>query len=434
MSWTLSPNVGTISSTGLYTAPATLTTQQSVVVTATSVADTTKSASASLTLGVSTPAFVQQNSNKITRGTTNRVAFPFANTAGDLIVAYVIWDNSGSVSLSDSKGNVYMSAVGPTKWSGDRTNAQIFYAKNIAGGANTVTVRFSTGITSWGVLCIHEYSGIDTASPLDAVAAATGSGSAMSSGPVWTTNATDLLFGAGESTKVVTRVGTGYTSRSTISGNITEDRSVTAAGSYKATATHNGTGWIMQMVAFKAAGSGATAQSLPPLSINSFTATHVSIPAVIVSPDTHGPTVPADLTATSKSRSTIDLSWTESSDNIGVSGYKIFRNGAQVGTSVTNSYSDTGLPASTTYTYNVSAYDAEGNVSAISTSAFATTQAQSSTSISTYSTAFPLSENLVSESGNWFNGGKDGLSWTNVRTNRGLPLARNRAPPWIEPV
>jgi len=56
-----------------------------------------------------------------------------------------------------------------------------------------------------------------------------------------------------------------------------------------------------------------------------------------------------------------------------VVGYKIFKDGIQVGTSSTNSYSDAGLSAATTHTYTVAAYDASGNVSAQSTGASATT-------------------------------------------------------------
>jgi chitodextrinase len=94
--------------------------------------------------------------------------------------------------------------------------------------------------------------------------------------------------------------------------------------------------------------------------------------------DTTPPSVPTNLAATEVSSSAINLTWTASTDNVGVTGYKIFRGGTQVGTSATNSYSDSGLTASTQYTYTVSAYDAAGNNSAQSTSASATTQAGSS--------------------------------------------------------
>jgi chitodextrinase len=80
--------------------------------------------------------------------------------------------------------------------------------------------------------------------------------------------------------------------------------------------------------------------------------------------DTIAPSVPTNLSGTAISSSQINLTWTASTDNVGVTGYKIFRNGAQVGTSATASYSDTGLTANTTYSYTVSAYDAAGNNSA----------------------------------------------------------------------
>jgi hypothetical protein len=88
---------------------------------------------------------------------------------------------------------------------------------------------------------------------LDVTASGVGSSSAMTSGAVTTTHANDLLVGAGASSNAVTGAGAGYTSRSTAFGNLTEDRNVTAAGSYSATATQNSNAWVMQLVAFKAA-------------------------------------------------------------------------------------------------------------------------------------------------------------------------------------
>jgi GH18 family chitinase len=90
--------------------------------------------------------------------------------------------------------------------------------------------------------------------------------------------------------------------------------------------------------------------------------------------DTVAPSVPTNLSATAISSSQINLTWTASTDNVGVTGYKVFRNGIQVGTATTNSYSDSNLSSITTYSYTVSAYDAAGNNSAQSTSATGTTQ------------------------------------------------------------
>src|SRR5207302_947154 len=94
-----------------------------------------------------------------------------------------------------------------------------------------------------------------------------------------------------------------------------------------------------------------------------------------VSFDATPPTVPTGLTANAVSSSQINLSWTASSDNVGVSGYRVYRGGTQIGTPGTTSFTDTGLAASTTYSYTVAAYDAAGNVSAQSSPASATTPA-----------------------------------------------------------
>ncbi len=96
--------------------------------------------------------------------------------------------------------------------------------------------------------------------------------------------------------------------------------------------------------------------------------------------DTQAPTVPTGLSAQAISSSQINLSWTASTDNVAVTGYRIYRclgsncsPTTQIDTSATNSYSNTGLSASTTYTYSVSAYDAAGNASSQSSSVSATT-------------------------------------------------------------
>ena len=98
--------------------------------------------------------------------------------------------------------------------------------------------------------------------------------------------------------------------------------------------------------------------------------------------DTTAPTMPASLTATAASSATINLSWTASTDNIGVSGYRVFRcAGAsctptqQVATSSATGYADNGLSGSSTYGYRVAAVDAAGNVSPQSAVAVATTTA-----------------------------------------------------------
>lgn len=78
-------------------------------------------------------------------------------------------------------------------------------------------------------------------------------------------------------------------------------------------------------------------------------------------PDTEKPTKPMNLSATAVSSSQVDLAWTASTDNVGVAGYKIFRNDTQIDTTSTNFYSDVSVSPSTIYSYYVVAYDAARN-------------------------------------------------------------------------
>src|SRR5262249_17749298 len=94
--------------------------------------------------------------------------------------------------------------------------------------------------------------------------------------------------------------------------------------------------------------------------------------------DTTPPSVPTGLVGTAVSSSQVNLSWTASTDpDSAVAGYRIYRNGSQVGTSTTTSFFGTGLSPSTSYSYAVAAYDPAGNLSAPSSSVTVTTSADS---------------------------------------------------------
>jgi fibronectin type 3 domain-containing protein len=80
--------------------------------------------------------------------------------------------------------------------------------------------------------------------------------------------------------------------------------------------------------------------------------------------DTVPPDAPVGLVATAISHERIDMVWGSSSDNIGVTGYRIYRDGAAIDNTVATSYSDTGgLTHNTPYCYEVTALDAAGNES-----------------------------------------------------------------------
>src|SRR5882724_585821 len=207
--------------------------------------------------------FVQVNS-AVPQSATNTVTVPFtkAQTAGNLNVVVVGWNDATSLvqSVVDSKGNTYTLAVGPTVSSGFATQS-IYYAKNVVAataGANSVTVTFNTA-AAFPDIRIAEYSGIDTTTPIDVTSATVGSSTLSATGPMSTLNANDLLFAANMVATGTTAAGAGFINRTITSpdGDIAEDETVTATGSYTASATVAPSGkWIMQMVAFRAAGSG----------------------------------------------------------------------------------------------------------------------------------------------------------------------------------
>jgi len=130
---------------------------------------------------------------------------------------------------------------------------------------------------------------------------------------------------------------------------------------------------------------------------NSTTATPVSV-TVEAPPDSTPPSIPGTLTAQVVSSSGISLNWTASTDNVGITGYYIFRNGGFITTTTTTSYQDANLAPLTTYTYTVTAWDAAGNESMPSTSVSATTLAPMDTtppSIPTGMTGTMLSTSAV---------------------------------------
>ena len=156
---------------------------------------------------------------------TVSVSFPAAQTAGDLNVVAVGWnDGTATVqSVKDSAGNNYSLAIGPTVGTG--LEQSIYYAANIAGGSNSVTVTFSQAASYPDVRAL-EYRGVTA---LDVTAGASGSSASANSGSATTTSANELIFGADIVATTTTAAGSGFTSRVITSpdGDIAEDKTVT---------------------------------------------------------------------------------------------------------------------------------------------------------------------------------------------------------------
>jgi fibronectin type 3 domain-containing protein len=221
------------------------------------------------THAIRTTIIITQGDYSDPAGFQPSVTVPFKKQqyAGDLNVVAVGWNDTTAAvtSVTDTLGNVYVLAVGPTSVPTVATQS-IYYAPNIkaaAAGANSVTVAFSNGGANYPDVRIVEYLGADPNVPVDVTSFGTGTSLNSITTPVMTTNPTDLLFGAnivGTNTAVA---GPDYTKLFITSpdGDIVEDLMTSSTASYTASAALNpnlpAAPWIMQMVAFRTQVPGA---------------------------------------------------------------------------------------------------------------------------------------------------------------------------------
>ena len=120
----------------------------------------------------------------------------------------------------------------------------------------------------------------------------------------------------------------------------------------------------------------------------------VTVTAPPPSTDTQAPTIPQGLTGNALSSSQITLSWIASTDNIGVTVYKIFRNSSAIASAPSPSYTDSNLLPSTSYIYTVVAYDLAGNTSSQSGSISITTLSGNNPTVTPTPPTLPLLPSL----------------------------------------
>jgi hypothetical protein len=194
-----------------------------------------------------------ETTNSITVATP---AFTRNVTAGNLMVVWIWYRSTAQTvaSMTDSAGNNYQRAVGPTVGAGLLATFQqeIWFKANVAGGANVVvTATFSSAPAAAfeRAISAHEYSGSSTTAPVDATSATIGATANASTAPAAITTAR-LIFGAAIFSGAGT-AGAGFTQRSALKRNATEDGPVTTPGSATATFTNTAEDWIAQMIALK---------------------------------------------------------------------------------------------------------------------------------------------------------------------------------------
>ena len=141
--------------------------------------------------------------------------------------------------------------------------------------------------------------------------------------------------------------------------------------------------------------------------------------------DQTAPTAPGSLAASAASSAQINLTWSASSDNVGVTGYRVERcsgascsSFAEVGTSTTPSYADSGLAGSTAYTYRVRANDAAGNLSGYSNTASATTQSSGDAQAPSAPSALTAAASSNTQIGLTWTASSDNVGVTGYRVER----------------
>jgi uncharacterized protein (TIGR03437 family) len=249
---TVNSTTGTISGTPTSTGTSTV---------ALSATNSIGTGTANLTLTVISTYFVQATAKATNNTKSLSVAFPKSTVAGNLILVGFDFKNSVTpVSVTDSQGNT-LTQVGTQLNSPGIAASRVYYATNIKGGSDTVTVTLSAQ-SSYLEIYVTEYSGLNRISPIDATAGAIGKAGAVSSGNINTTAAGDLIYGycVGDSTCTV---GSGFTARSTLKNNLIEDKIAGNPGTYSATGTANN-GWTMRVVALKPASAISSPALLAP--------------------------------------------------------------------------------------------------------------------------------------------------------------------------
>ncbi|MBD0378572.1 RCC1 domain-containing protein [Paenibacillus sedimenti] len=131
--------------------------------------------------------------------------------------------------------------------------------------------------------------------------------------------------------------------------------------------------------------------------------------------DSLPPSAPSGLTVTNKTASSVGLSWTAATDNLGVTGYEVYNGSTKVASTTSTFYSVTGLTSNTAYTFSVKARDAAGNVSPASNSVTVTTSAAANGIIYEFESLTPRSSGDASVV--HADAGASGGSWRSYNAN-----------------
>ncbi len=317
----------------------------------------TASPPATVTTPAARPTYVQgASSGTSSRVGSTTVALTKPVRSGDLLVGWFgQYDAAGPVEVSDDVDGAWTRVQGE-RFSNGNGDAALYYTHAAAAAPNGLTVTVKAASPTYLQAAVGEYWGTSAAGTLLTSSVGAGTGATADSGATTAVPAGSLVFAG-----LMTGGAPGTVSPGRSAGVQLVMRSSTASNSVDAAD------------ATSSAGGTQRGQFTLTSSTNWYAGAAVFRPAT--GNDTSAPSVPTGVTAAAGPPVTI--SWTASSDDLGVAGYVVLRDGAAVGDvpSTKLVFSDTSAAAGKTYSYSVTAYDAAGNVSAPSAPATITTPA-----------------------------------------------------------
>src|SRR5213596_1981886 len=295
----------------------------------------------------------------------------------------------GEAETSNATGNTPADTTPPSRPTDLTGAAAGSTGANLSWGASTDNV----GVTGYVV----RRNGLQVATPATTSYADAGlSAGATYSYTVAARDAAGNISPDSTSVSVTTAIAADTTPPSTPSGLTAAVAGSTGANlSWSASTDNVGvTGYIVRRNGVQVATPATTSYADTGLSVGTYSYTvaardaagNISANSASVSvtiADTTPPTTPSGFTAAAAGSTGANLSWSASTDNVGVTGYIVRRNGVQIATPATTSFADTGLSAATTYSYTVAARDAAGNISSDSTSVSVTTGSTADTTAPT---------------------------------------------------
>jgi len=302
------------------------------------------------------PTFVQSGANS-TGSRVTSMTIPIATSvhAGDLLVGWFgQYDASGQVRVSDNVNGAW-TRVGGQTFSNGKGDLALYYVPASAAAASGLTVTVSAGTATYLSGTAAEYWGVAAAGSLSTYALGKGQGVSATSGTTTSLPAGSLVFsglitgGSPGSVAPGSSAGVPFVLRSAngSSSVVAEDVTSSAAGPQLAAFTLGAaTDWYAASAVFRAPSLG----------------------------DTVAPSTPTGVSASPTSSTTVRVGWLASTENVGVTGYSIYRDGVWLAdvNDTQLSYVDGTAAAGVTYSYTVVAFDAANNRSAPSVAASVT--------------------------------------------------------------